>query len=135
MTSERNIVYFIVSRYSPKIRFPFNVLNRLEAVMGIEIVSVLAKHSTELASSFGVKLKQVNHFIGLPDSQRDPERYVEEVISQWSDGNSHRPPTWEKLLVGIQDIDLLQLSQSIENFMKGKQICNVFRTINLSMPT
>ena len=94
--------------------------------MGIEIVSVLAKHSTKLASSSGVTQKPRRdchgHVLQLPlfDPERKPSQQVVKVISQWSEGHSHRPPTWEELLVVLRDIDLLQLSQSIEDFMNGK---------------
>ena len=89
--------------------------------MGIEIVSVLAKHSTKLASS-AVKLKPKNDYrceITLPDPQEQPHEYVIEVISQWSAGKYYNPPTWGELLNVLQDIDLSQLAQSIEDFMKG----------------
>ena len=89
--------------------------------MGIEIVSVLAKHSTKLASSSGVTLKPLkNNIILLPDPHQQPAQYVKEVISQWSSRKCRRPPTWEQQLAVIQDIDLLQLSQPIEDFMKGE---------------
>ena len=83
--------------------------------MSIEIVSVLAKHSMKLASSR--KLKQYYGTI-LPDPQKQPHEYVIEVISQWSAGNYYNP-TWGELLDVLQDIDLSQLAQSIEDFMKG----------------
>ena len=90
--------------------------------MGIEIVSVLAKHSTRLASS-ALELKHEDKYgnvITLPDPQAQPHEYVIEVISQWSAGNCYNPPTWGELLDVLQDIDLSQLAQLIEDFMKGE---------------
>ena len=88
--------------------------------MGIEIVSVLAKHSTKLASS-AVKLKpdEYGRAIALPDPQKQPHKYVIEVIYHWSAGKCYNPPSWRELLDVLQDIDLSQLAQSIEDFMKG----------------
>ena len=49
--------------------------------MGIEIVSVLAKHSTKLVSSSGVTLKpHKNIKILLPDPHQLPAQYVKEVV-------------------------------------------------------
>ena len=112
-----------MSSFDPDSRFMSNVLSRLEAVMGIQIVSTLANIHSQLMSASGVQLKEQNeygHQIVLPDPQRDPGRYVEEVFSQWSAGCSHRPPTWRHLLEVLRDIGLLELSQQIDTFMKGK---------------
>ena len=88
--------------------------------MGIEIVSILANHSTKLASSaLELEPNEYGHEITLPDPQEQPHEYVIEVISQWSAGNCCNPPTWGELLDVLQDIDLSQLAQSIEDFMKG----------------
>ena len=96
-----------------------NVLSRLEAVMGIQIVSALANIHSQLITTTGVQL-QVQLRIVLPDTQTDPGRYVKEVFSQWSAGRSHRPPTWRHLLEVLRDIGLLELSQQIDTFIKGK---------------
>ena len=113
-----------VSSYSPEIEFPHNVVTRLEAVMGIQIVSVLAEHCTTLTSSSGVELQpRVDHRgreIALPDPSMKPAKYVEEVMLQWSAGRSRRSPTWRQLLTVLQDMDLIQLSLQIEEFIKGK---------------
>ena len=111
------------SSYSPEIEFPRNVLTRLEAVMGIQIVSVLAEHHSTLTSSSGVKLQPRVHRgrkVALPDANREPAKYVEEVIFQWSAGRSRRFPTWRELLTVLQDISLVDLSQQIQEFIKGK---------------
>ena len=92
--------------------------------MGIQIVSVLAEHHSTLTSSSGVELQpRVDHRgreIALPDRNTEPAKYVEEVILLWSAGRSHRSPTWRQLLTVLQDVDLIQLSQQLEEFIKGK---------------
>ena len=114
----------IVSPYSPELEFPRNALTRLEAVMGIQIVSVLAKLHSPLTSSSGVKLQRLKNRYGgniaLPDPDEEPARYVVEVVLQWSAGHSPRPPTWRQLLTVLQDIGLVPLSQQIEEFLNGK---------------
>ena len=92
--------------------------------MRIQIVSTMANNHSQLLTTSGVQLQaQVYRYgrkIILPDPQTDPGRYVEEVFSQWSSGHSHRPPTWRHLLEVLQDIGLLELSQQIDTFLKGK---------------
>ena len=119
------ILFFLAeSSYSPEIKFPHNVLTRLEAVMGIQIVSLLTEHHSKLTSSSGVELEpHVNDYRyekALPDPNTEPAKYVEEVIFQWSVGHSCRCPTWRQLLTVLQDIGLVDLSQQIQEFMKGK---------------
>ena len=113
-----------VSPFDPDSRFLSDVLSRLEAVMGIQIVSALANIHSQLTTTSGVQLQvQLDKFggmIALPDPQTDPGQYVEEVFSQWSAGRSLRPPTWRHLLEVLRDIGLVELSQQIEMFMKGK---------------
>ena len=90
--------------------------------MGIQIVSVLAKHHSTLTSSSEVKLQPRvyrGREVALPQANREPAKYVEEVIFQWSAGRSRRFPTWRQLLTVLQDIDLVQMSQQIEEFIKG----------------
>ena len=114
-----------MSPYSPEIEFPRNVLTRLEAVMGIQIVSVLAERHSTLTSSSGVELQPLvddGDEIALPDPNTKPSKYVEEVILRWSAGRSHRRPTWRQLLIVLQDIGLVQLSQQIQEFIKGKVV-------------
>ena len=98
--------------------------------MGIQILSVLAKRSTKLASSAGVTLK--THTICgreflLPNPQEKPDKYVLEVISQWSAGHSHCRPTWEELLTVIRDIGHKKLSQQIEDFMRSKYFKHFYK--------
>ena len=116
--------YPAVSSYSPEVEFPHNVLTRLEAVMGIQIVSVLAERHSTLTSSSGVELRphvdDDGDEIALPNPNTEPAKYVEEVIFQWSAGRSRRFPTWRQLLTVLQDIGLVDLSQQIQEFIKGK---------------
>ena len=92
--------------------------------MGVQIVSVLAERHSTLTSSSGVELQprvdDDGDEIPLPDPNKEPATYVEEVILQWSAGRSRRPPTWRQLLTVLQDMDLLQLSQQIQEFINGK---------------
>ena len=108
------ILFFLAeSSYSPEIEFPYNVVTRLEAVMGIQIVSLLTKHHSKLTSSSGVELLPRYYHgleVELPDANREPAKYVEEIIFLWSTGHSHRFPTWGELLTVLQDIGLVDLS-------------------------
>ena len=113
---------FAVATFDPDSRFISNVLSRLEAVMGVHIISILADIHYQLNTSAGVQLQPQIKNGSLPDPQSHPCQYVEEVISQWSAGCSPRPPTWRELLQVLQDIGLLELRQQIEVYMKG--ICN-----------
>ena len=91
--------------------------------MGVQIVSVLAEHHSTLTYSSGVELQPHVHRgreIALPDANTEPAKYVEEVILQWSAGRSCRSPTWRQLLTVLQDIGLVDLSQQIQEFIKGK---------------
>ncbi len=113
--------------------FMSNVLSRLEAVMGIQIVSVLASsYISKLTSSSGVtelqqEFDEEGKNIALPDPLIDPICYVEEVIAQWSRGHSDRLPTWRQLFLVLQDIGLPELSQQMEAFMKGKNYLQLKR--------
>ena len=117
------VVFNAVSLFEPDNRFNSDVLSKLEDVMGIQIRSALANIHSRLAVASGVKLKvQVDKYgkkIPLPNPDIDPGQYVEEVIFQWSAGNSNHPPTWKYLLEILQDIGLLELSQQINMYMKG----------------
>ena len=112
-----------MATFDPDTKFISNVLSRLEAVMRVHIVSVLANIHYKLTTTSGVQLQpQVDkrgRIIPLPDPRTAPGQYVEEVISQWSAGRSPRPPTWRELLQVLQYIGQLELRQQIEAFMKG----------------
>ena len=89
--------------------------------MGIQIVSALANKHSELFDTSGVQLRHNLLLDGfLPNPRRYPGQYVEEVFSLWSHGRSRLPPTWRHLLKVLRDIGLLELSQQIDTFMKGK---------------
>ncbi len=95
--------------YSPDNQFPPDVLLRLDAVMGIRIVSVLAKSFSQLTQFIGVELPDL-------DTQSDPVYYVNLIIATW-----HRlhHPTWQQLLDVLKDIGQTELSQQIDAFMRG----------------
>ena len=103
---------FAVSLFSPDRRFLSEDLTRLEAVMGVQIVSVLASHVSQLASLSGVT--------PLPQPQSQSEEYVEKLISQWCAGLSSVSPTWKHLLEVISGVGLPELRVEIEAFMKGQ---------------
>ena len=101
-----------MSLFSPDRRFLSEDLTRLEAVMGVQIVSVLASHVSQLASLSGVT--------PLPEPQSQPEEYVKKLISRWCDGLSSISPTWKHLLEVISGVGLPKLRAEIEVFMKGQ---------------
>ena len=98
--------------FSPERRFLSGVLTRLETVMGVQIVSVLARHVSQLASLSGVT--------PLPEPQSKHQEYVEELISLWCEGLSSVSPTWKHLLEVISGVGLPKLRAEIEAFMKGQ---------------
>ena len=61
-----------MSLFSPDRRFLFEDLTRLEEVMGVQIVSILASHVSQLASLSGVT--------PLPEPQSQSEEYVKKLI-------------------------------------------------------
>ena len=101
-----------VSPYSPDRMFLSEDLTRLEAAMGVKIMSVLASHVSQLASLSGVT--------PLPQPQSQSEEYVKKLISRWCDGLSSVSPTWKHLLEIISGAGLPELSADIEAFMKGQ---------------
>ena len=98
--------------FSPDRRFLSGDLTRLEAVMGVQIVSVLASHVSQLASLSGVT--------PLPEPQSQSEKYVEKLISWWCAGLSSISPSWKHLLEVISGVGLPELRAEIEAFMKGQ---------------
>ena len=116
------LLYFPVATFDPDSRFIYNVLSRLEAVMGVPIVSALARVRYQLTTASAVQLQPrvYKNVIISPDPQKNPIQYVEEVILQWFKGYSHRPPTWRELLQVLQDIGELDLRRQIEYFMTGQ---------------
>ena len=100
-----------VSSFSPDRRFLSEDLTRLEAVMGVQIVSVLASHVSQLASLSGVT--------PIPQPQSQSKEYVEKLISLWCAGLSFVPHTWKHLLEAISGVGLPELKAEIEAYMKG----------------
>ncbi len=83
--------------------------------MGIQIFPDLANKHSELATLSGVNTR-------LPEFEENPVLYIQEVIAQWSRGNSHHPPSWGQLLQVLWDIGLTELGEEIEKFLKGKDV-------------
>ena len=79
--------------------------------MGIQIMSVLANHVSQLASLSGMT--------PLPEPQSRSTECVEKLISQWCAGLSSVSPTWKHLLEVISGVGLTDLCKQIEAFMKG----------------
>ena len=101
-----------MSQFSPDRRFLSEDLTKLEVVMGVQIVSVLASHVSQLASLSGVT--------PLPEPQSQSEEYMKKLISRWCDGLSSVSPTWKHLLEVISGVGLPELRAMIEAFMKGQ---------------
>ena len=76
--------------------------------MGVQIVSVVASHLSQLAS-----------ISALPEPQTQSKEQVKEWISQWCAGLSSVPPTWKNLLEVISGAGLPELRVQIEAFMRG----------------
>ena len=96
-----------VSIFDPDSKFITNVLDRLEAVMGISIVSELDAVSRKLFTAIG--------FL-LPVHQDWKANYI---MIQWSTGLGSRSPIWEHLFEVFEEVGLLKLGQQIEAFLKG----------------
>ena len=91
-----------VSPYHPDSHFSMNALDRLEAT-GIKIVTSLYGLHTKLVDILGV----------------DKSWSVSYVINKWMSGRSHRPSTWRTLLDILKKLDLVELSQQIEDYLSG----------------
>ena len=105
---------FAVSPFSPDRTFIFDVITRLEAGVGVQImssqpcvVSELASHVSELAS-----------LSASPGPHTQSKEQVKELISQWCAGVSSVSPTWKNLLEVIS-VGLPELRVQIEAFMRG----------------
>ena len=83
-------------------------LTRLEVVTGIQIESVLGNNVSQLMTSVGMD-KSFRLYSG-----------VRHIFREWCNGEGNRPPTWRQLLNVLEDIGLKELSQHIEEVMKGE---------------
>ena len=99
-----------VSIFDPDSNFITNVLDRLEAVMGISIVSELDAVSRKLFTAIGFPIKE------LPVHQNWKANYI---MIQWSNGLGSRSPIWKHLFEVFEKVGLLKLGQQIEAFLKG----------------
>ncbi len=120
---EKNYFYFLtlflVSSFDQDMPFESNVLSRLEAVMGIQIKSVMANSRSVLTTLFedNLQVNRLNLGRPLPDPRRDAILYLEEAMRRWSLGIGNRPHTWRELFNAFRRISLVELSQKIEIFM------------------
>ena len=102
-----------VSPYNPDSQFTIKALSRLEAT-GIKIDTSLYGLHTKLVDILGV----------------DKSLSVSEAISEWVSGRSHHPPTWRRLLDVLRKLDLVELSQQIEDYLSGECVL-VYMLYNL----
>ena len=91
------------SPYNPDVPFSVSSLSRLEAT-GIQIVASLNDLRRELEDILGV----------------DKFGSAGEVISEWVSGRSRHPPTWRALHDILRELDLVELSQQIEDYLSGE---------------
>ena len=98
----------VVSSYDPEMNLEPNDLARLEVVTGIQIESVLRNNVSQLIASIGMD-KSFLATLG-----------VRHIFHEWCNGAGNRPPTWGQLLNVLEDIGLKDLSQHIEEVMKGE---------------
>ena len=92
-----------MSPYNPDSQFSMSALSRLE-VTGVGIFSSLNDLHTELADILSL----------------DKLLSLREVISKWVSGRSRHPPTWRTLHDILRNLDLVELSQQIEDYLSGK---------------
>ena len=100
-----------MSIFDPDSKFITNVLDRLEAVMGISIVSELDAVRRKLVTAIGFPEKQ---FFPLY-----PSSVVNFIMMRWSTGFGSQSPTWKHLFEVFEKVGLLKLGQQIEAFLKG----------------
>ena len=98
-----------VSIFDPDSKFITNVLDRLEAVMGISIVSELDTVYRKLATAIGYPARELPGY-------RSPA-YI--MMVWWSNGFGSRSPIWKHLFEVFEKVGLLKLGQQIEAFLKG----------------
>ena len=92
-----------MSQYNPDSQFSMSSLSRLEAT-GIEIFTSLNDLQTELEDILGV----------------NKSWSVSRAISEWVLGRSRNAPTWRTLLDILRQLDLVELSQQIEDYLSGE---------------
>ena len=88
-------------------------LRELEGIVGIDIVTPLAKMHTKVMATAGMTLSK-NKQQKLAACETKTE-CLEFVIDQWKSGGTY-PQTWESLLHVLDKLNLLDQSHQIENF-------------------
>ncbi len=102
----------VVSSYDPEMNFEPNDLARLEELSGIQIESVVLRNNvSQLMDSIG--MDESFHFLLSMFGGHG-------IFRDWCNGAGNRPPTWRQLLNVLEDIGLKELSQHIEEVMKGE---------------
>ncbi len=102
----------VVSSFDPEMKLEPYDLTRLEKLTGIQIESVLNDNVSQLMASIGMVKSLQLYTIGF--------RGACDIFRDWCYGAGNRPPTWRQLLNVLEDIGLKELSQHIEEFMKGE---------------
>ncbi len=103
----------VVSSFDPEMNFGPYDLARLEVLTDIQIESVLGNNVSQLMASIGMDKPLL-----LLDALAF--RGVRHIFREWCIGKGNRPPTWRQLLNVLEDIGLQELSQHIEEVMKGE---------------
>ena len=104
-----------VSRYNPDSRFSMSALTRLEDT-GLQIFTSLNRSRTELKNILGMDTLWCvqNHWNCILGS---------DVIEEWVSGRlSRHSPTWMTLLNILRKLNLVELSQQIEDYLSGEQV-------------
>ena len=102
-----------MSPYNPDSQFSMNALDRLEAT-GIKIVTSLFDLHTKLVDILDV----------------DKSWSVSRALREWVSGRSRNAPTWRTLHDILRKLDLVELSQQIEDYLSGECVL-VYMLYNL----
>ena len=105
--------------FDPDGSFAMHSLSRLEAA-GINIVTLLSRNILQLASCVGVTLDQNDERNLMELSRnRNSSKGLKEVIDLWKSGISNRPVTWRSLLDTLLELNLVETSLQIEEYLSG----------------
>ena len=102
--------------FDPDGSFAMHSLSRLEAA-GINIVTLLSRNILQLASCVGVTLDELD-LIEL-SRNRNYSEGLEIVIDLWKSRRSNRPVTWRSLLDTLLELNLVETSLQIEEYLSG----------------
>ncbi len=102
------------TQYDPDTPFTMPSLSKLERA-GMNIVTLLSRNISRLASC--VLDENVNQ--QLIQQEDEP---LERLIALWKSGRSNRSATWRALLETLLELNLVELSLRIEEYLSGKCI-------------